>query len=489
MYLKIKRFEPIIKYKEFFLFWVLISFAWVPYWLIYYPGIAAYDYPIQWIEYWTGSYRTWHPILHTLFMGTFIRAGRRVFGDYQRGMAFMTLVQMLIISSICAYAFWHFNKITNKIWKWVTLLFLMLFPVFPILSISTTKDSLFASFFLGAMVELDNILKQESNVFVKIRLIVFLVLAILFRNNMLYALAFMLLIMACNVVCKAVRARTTCEFDNRGLPKTEKTELLMTSHCERKVIHLLLVSIILGGLCSRMLTIVTKAEPGPLMEAYSLPCQQLARTYLENEETMDPELKESILYYWTDEDLHTYKQQISDPIKFSINREHFLERRSEFFSLWIKTFFRYPRTYVEAFLYTIQPMWNLFDRSMPTVHGFYIETFAYCPDSVGELEDTVIDIHRDSFFPNTEAWITEIIGNSRILNVPMLRLLFIPAFYFWVELIVFSLMVRKKKASAILGLVLISYWFTMTLGPCIVTRYVFSLILGLPMLIKEYISP
>ena len=45
-----------------------------------------------------------------------------------------------------------------------------------------------------------------------------------------------------------------------------------------------------------------------------------------------------------------YNPILSDPVKFNFNNEYFSENKSEFISIWLKLFVKYPKDYIEAFI-------------------------------------------------------------------------------------------------------------------------------------------
>ena len=83
------------------LFWLGICFA------AAYPGGMTYDIYNQWMQFQTGQYNSWHPVLHTLLLGM----GARVTGSYSGAV----VLQLLIFSLAMAYLMetlrsWGFSK-------------------------------------------------------------------------------------------------------------------------------------------------------------------------------------------------------------------------------------------------------------------------------------------------------------------------------------------------------------------------------------------
>ena len=82
---------------------LFLLLAWLPVYLAYYPGICAYDAPVQTGQIMEHYYFDHHPIVHTLFLQGMLWLGSHIFGSVNAGMAFYTAVQMLLLSGSMAY--------------------------------------------------------------------------------------------------------------------------------------------------------------------------------------------------------------------------------------------------------------------------------------------------------------------------------------------------------------------------------------------------
>ena len=126
--------------------WIGISIIWFLYLLAYYPGIFSYDISAQWDQYFGFTqYSTHHPIIHTLLMGWIIDMGKKILGDYNKGGFCYCLIQLLFFSGVVSYTIYCINRlISSKKIIIVTTIYFALFPVYPLLGISTTKDTYFS---------------------------------------------------------------------------------------------------------------------------------------------------------------------------------------------------------------------------------------------------------------------------------------------------------------------------------------------------------
>lgn len=70
---------------NFFFVWGLVFLCWVPWLVVFLPGVFAYDVPWQLQYYFTGVYNAHHPLLHTLYLGACIQLGQVFFGSTTAG--------------------------------------------------------------------------------------------------------------------------------------------------------------------------------------------------------------------------------------------------------------------------------------------------------------------------------------------------------------------------------------------------------------------
>ncbi len=134
---------------------LLLLLAWLPVYLAYYPGICAYDAPVQTGQIMEHYYFDHHPIVHTLLLQGMLWLGSHIFGSVNAGMAFYTAVQMLLLAGSMAYGMWvlHRRKAPAGA-QLIVLLLGMFFPFQWYMSVSMTKDTVFSAFLLLQLVSL-----------------------------------------------------------------------------------------------------------------------------------------------------------------------------------------------------------------------------------------------------------------------------------------------------------------------------------------------
>ena len=257
---------------------LFLLLAWLPVYLAYYPGICAYDAPVQTGQIMEHYYFDHHPIVHTLFLQGMLWLGSHIFGSVNAGMAFYTAVQMLLLSGSMAYGMLvlHHRK-TAAGWQLAIQLLGMFFPFHWYMSVSMTKDTVFSAFLLLQLVSLADLLWEDRNACRPgIRDLLFAlgtVGMILFRNNGKYAM----------IVLLAFTFLTFC-FGKKA----------------RKLWGRLLVvcgaAFCVGLFVLSAVFSATHAEQGDRREMLSMPIQQLSRCMIyhggvsvlaEDDNTMD----------------------------------------------------------------------------------------------------------------------------------------------------------------------------------------------------------
>ena len=176
---------------------LLLLLAWLPVYLAYYPGICAYDAPVQTGQIMEHYYFDHHPIVHTLLLQGMLWLGSHIFGSVNAGMAYYTAAQMLLLAGSMAYGMWVLHRRKAPVAARLSVLLLgMFFPFHWYMSVSMTKDTVFSAFLLLQMVSLTDLLMEDRrSIRPGIRDLLFgigTVGMILFRNNGKYAMIVLL---------------------------------------------------------------------------------------------------------------------------------------------------------------------------------------------------------------------------------------------------------------------------------------------------------
>lgn len=294
--------------KKQLLIFLFILICWIPVFLAAYPGYFCYDAYDEYIFYVLDNLNSWQPIIHNVILGFIIANMANVFQNFNIAIAIYTALQMIVVLGVFMYCLSFLEKYnTSKVIRIISVLYYALFPVVVMFALCSTKDTLFSAIMLvGIIITIKALLNKEKFLNSKIEQLKFAVimfLAIVFRNNAIYAYIPFLAIFIITFKNKKVL-----------IPIVEI------------VIFYLIYNIIIFG--------VLNIYRIKLAEAFSVPLQQIARVYNYNYESLTEEELELIYEYTTDEELKSYIPECSDPIKKDVYLGDMGYGR--FFKLWFQ---------------------------------------------------------------------------------------------------------------------------------------------------------
>lgn len=431
-----------------YLFYMFVTIVmWLPVFLAYYPGLFTYDVFAQIPQ---PPYYTQHPLIHTLLLQFFYyEIGEKLTGSYNVGMACYCIIQMLILAAAIAYMhlFLYRMGIGRKA-RSVLLIYTGIFPVYSVLSISTTKDIIFTAFFLVLFLclcywNMAQYFFEERNM--QVLYIVSIVGVILFRNNGIYCV--ILLIAAILVMMRG-----------------------------RDILKLLLwtvVGIVLAFVIHGALKYSTHALNGSKNEMLSVPYQQISYVY----NTRYDELSEDEVLQIEKiiPNVNDYRSECADNVKASGTAS---ENKKEFIEIYLRLLKRYPISYTLAFLRNSMGYWYLFDTTNAEIYGYGPEgRKGYM------LTDTKsgFNIEHVSYFPALENLYERWFSLNEYQKNPLLFVLCSLALYFWaVVLCIFYAVGLKSKHILLPVTLLLGYGITVFAGPCALVRYAFPIIVCVP---------
>lgn len=454
---------------------VLLLLAWLPAYLAYYPGICAYDTPVQIGQVTEHYYFDHHPIVHTLLLQGMLRLGERLFGSLNAGMALYTAVQMLLLAAGMSYGILVLHRREAAAgWQIAGLLLGMFFPFHWYMSVSMTKDTVFSAFLLLQLVSLmDLLLEDRRSLHPGIRDLLFgigTVGMIVFRNNGKYAMI-VLLAFEFLTVCFGKKARKLW----------------------RRLFTVSLAAVCAGIFVLSAVFSATHAEQGDRREMLSMPIQQLARCMVyhggvgvlpEDDGTMDAADKALINDFILDEAYREYDPGIADPVKRHTNTYVARYRMGEFIHTYLHLLKKYPGDMINAALATDAGFLSPFDVSHASVNQVegrpglsYIQT--------RWDEDTLNGkgLYKDSKWPGLHEKLETWAEDNRYLQLPVIKYIFVPGSYLWLYLALAAMLVITDRRRFCLPLAVIAgYYGTMLLGPTVQMRYVYPVMLVLPFL-------
>lgn len=448
----------------FFAVWGVLLLFWLPAYLGYFPGIYGYDMHNQNHQALTHLYNAYQPLLHTLFYEGCYKLGRVLFHTGTGGVALYTAVQALLLSGCLAYVVSYLVK-RLRVPFLITLAsvaFYAWLPFHAILSVSSTKDAVFAGIFLLLLLQTFD-LSREPNKFLHSgkRMALYVVTALiacLLRNNMLYALAFAAVVLVLGLRQARVRAA-----------------LLLVAA--------LAVSL-LGG---KALSGALDAAAGPRSELLNVPIQQLAEAYDKGGDAMTEPEKQTVYEYLPEASLAAYNPLLSDPVKFGANIGDGLPSILGFLKIWATELPGHLNDYVNSFLTMTLGYWYPDETLHAHVYDRYDEpdteeTLGYM--YTGFMEDINPDVHKRSLWPAAERYYQWFAHSNGHQAVPVLSALMAPGLYCWLLFVTLLAMLYYGKMRLVWPLALpYGVWLTLLLGPCAIIRYAYPIIAAAPVLV------
>ena len=339
-----KIFNFIFEKHAFIMPLIIILVCWLPYVIIFYPGVLMQDSTIQIKQFFgleipEGSSNNsvnlidenvkitnHHPVLHTVILGSCVKIGKML-GNDNLGIFLYTIIQVVLLASALAYIIKFMKELkTNNYIRIFALLIFCFIPVFPFYAVEITKDVPFASLMIFYTIELYKIIKEYADKKLskkRVVLIIFISLMVcLLRNNGIY------------VILLSLPFAAISNKINR-----------------KNILFATLIVFVLYESFIKLLLPALKISNTGVREMLSVPFQQTARYVKEygNEVTDEErEIIDKVLGY--DTLASRYVPERSDAVKDEYNKDATSEDLKNYFKVWFRQFFKHPNVYVEAFL-------------------------------------------------------------------------------------------------------------------------------------------
>lgn len=430
--------------------WFLIFLAWVPYFIVYYPGVLSPDSMAQ-IGQVLGetSLKNHHPIAHTYVIKVFISVGKAI-GDLNIGVALYSLFQMLTMSCLFAFTLLYLKaKKIKDVFLLTIFLFYALYPVTAFYSITMWKDVWYSCFIMMMTLLVLDMLEKQETFFLKKRRFVIAVF-VLFG---------------------------TCLMKNMGIYVVIISMIfafLLIKKSRIKIAGIFAITILLFLIYRGPIFTLLQVEEGSTREALSVPLQQFARVvkYRGDELKEDEwEIIHSLLPLEMETNIgEIYDPHLSDPVKDLFNQQYYDENKFEVIKTWAAMFFKYPSEYIAAFL----------DNS----YGYYYSDVKYWL-VVNGIMPNVWGLEQAKLFPGAYSFIMDY-GINRIRDFPVLSMIYSIGFHFTLMLLAFVIVcVKKQYRYTLMFIPVIAQWLTCLASPVYAEfRYIYALFISLPILIS-----
>ena len=341
-----------ISWKNSLIMVMLFFVAWLPYFILFYPGTANVDTVVQLMQSFEipsyineittvhppeAYYTNHHPFAVTKLFEVFFKLGLYIFGDIRIGVAIYVVLHMLFLATVFTIALQYLRHIgitrNRIIFIQIIIMFL---PIFPMYAICMVKDTLFSSFILLFIIMMYEIARTHGDCFkiwwFDILLGVDSLLIMLTKNYGLY------IIIIVAVVYAIVYRKRILQILITFLPVILLYQLLWTM----------------------VLLPMWNVAPVGKQEALSVPFQQTARYVSEyGSEVTDEEKKaiNGVLPY--DRLKKLYEPGLSDWVKEKYNQNASGEDMKNYFAVWWQMFLKHPGVYIESILNNTYEYWDM----------------------------------------------------------------------------------------------------------------------------------
>lgn len=457
----------------FLLTWLFIFLAWVPVFLITFPGVFSYDIISQTYSALTEITSNHHPVLHTWLLRVFMRLGEALFKDHphERGLGFLSLLQMLLLSyALTRLCIMLKEKKAAPLAVLLSTLFSAFWFTNAVMTVTMVKDTLHGAFFVLFVCHFTEMVTAPGAYFSKVsnRVLFPIVGFFMFatRNNGLHIYLFCFAILVIIKIVPIIREKKL---------KACIVPALMV-----------VIPVVLFKIYSGPVFALLNIEQGNMREAFSVPIQQLQRVDVLKYNELTPEQLAGIESFILDahewsgyERRRAYSPFVADPAKGWFYTEYYKEHTAEFWKLYFQLGRQFTKCYVESFLSGSVGFWY------PGYLGFSQVMYDnYTPETYGSEVEPLYRVALLNW-PALDNLYRKMCYDDSPRTTPVLRLFFAPGFSAWIllYLLIFS---WKKKGyfTKVLPLYLphIAQFGIMLLCPIASFRYSWPLYLVIPII-------
>lgn len=432
--------------------------------LAIYPGNYSYDSIFQYRRYYLGIYGTHYPPIFCWLLGTFLTVGNNIFGNFEIGLFTLLLLQSAFINFVITkIILYTSDRIKNKKFTIISILFLATHLLAQVLIISSCHDVIFGGFFalltleFLKMSEVEDYFKSKKNFF-KVGAIT--ILMCLFRNNGFFAL----------------------------IPAVVIGLIFLKKNRVRFSIMLLIPMIIFQGYNQVYSRFISSDTQSFVHESLNLPVMQIARAlYYNHPQTWSEELN---TYFYEVCDWASYKRftGISDNFKHCIKDEYVQGHLVKFVGYWLKLGLKAPHRYIEAPGLLSLGLWYPWKTYPEDAHGKANIWHPYIEHAVVDAtnrypENEAAPIKRHALIPVFDRFLDHVLNGQRWSQIYGIRVLWGGAFTTFTMIIAILFALYKKQRQYLIPLGLIfSLTLTVFLAPVVLFRYIFPVVLTTPIM-------
>lgn len=433
---------PKAGHRRFFvLAFLFLLICWLPCFLALYPGVFAYDVKAQVVQGSLMPFNRHHPLVHTLWILA-LQKLPEVFRDPNAGAAANSILQSVLCAFAIAQACTTLRKAGSPAWTYLGMLVaLAVLPASGVMAMSTTKDTLYGAALLWVCTQVfAGCFWPEKRTRKGYWLCtgVAVALALLLRNNMLYAL-----------LVAAVLGLAFAKRDGK------------------RMLCMLLFGLALYVPADGLLNAALSPVKASTREMMSVPIQQMARVA-----DRYPEWQQDEDFRCLFQGELSYSPSLADSAKFIFRREGETPL-SQVVRLWTKMGIAHPWEYVDAYLFLSRGWWDITDISYASIYGGSYAGYLQLLVQSGE------GVYRAPIVPALEGFYQWLLHENGYQRIPLLRWLMAPAAWVWLALSCLLIAWYGRRTDVLcVALILLGLWLTLLLGPCCIVRYAWPIQLG-----------
>lgn len=395
---------------------LVILLCWLPWHIIYYPGMITLDSKNQIKQILDFYYKSQHhPVFATFLLGICLKAGIFL-KDNNLGVYFYTLLQSLACAYIFALCLNYIKKTGARPGiQTACLLFFIIPPIAGSFTIWTIKDILFSGFFtlfvLQTILLIDGPVRRKDILFYGITFFFVCML----RKNGIYCTLPVFLITAVFIVPPSLK---------------------------RHAIFILAAGTVLFFILTKSVFPALGYRAGGKEEMLALPFQQTARYIRDHGKDISLQEKTSINKVLPFDSIASkYRPEFSDPVKNRYKltgKETEMTDLADYLKTWFNMFFKHPGTYLQAAMGNSY-LYYAFTNFHPAV-----------PSRLWEGYDAKIYVNQAQWsFPLRQLFNT---AYSVFWTVPFIFILYSCPFYTWLILLVCTYYLSRGRLRPLIAL-------------------------------------
>ena len=453
-------------WKKYLLLALICFLCYVPYLIIFFPGLCNWDtigqisdffggnspIPFGWMEGQeeiTPFLSDHHPFFDTIVFSLFVKLGLAIFNSANAGFFIYVLLQAVAFSITFSFVIYVLNRLkVGKKFQIMAGLFYVLFLPIPLYAIDMLKDSLFTLCFIWYfLIYILTIIETPT----KKKIIALIILSILLgltKKTGVYISIFTALAI---------------------LPK------IWRRYKPMGIIYVIACPLVMFVLVAKIIFPVFDIEPGGKQELLAIPIQQLSKAAMTTE--LSPEEKETINRVIDYEQISSlYRSDLVDPIKGTFRYGTSDQDIMEFLKLWAKIGIKHPKLY--------------FHVSYDLVGGFFVPNKNInIPSNIPEPWRGGPSIYQPDIFSSQRQLIVDFY--YKIADTPIIGFFYKIALYTFIIPVCASIYLLIRRRYLVLRAFVPIFLIIMTLFICPTTnaRYGLPLIMTAPLIIGLCLMP